>query len=173
MVWPFSNNKMWMKPTTGIAGCCARAATGHAAAPPNAAMNSRRLVCRERTMLKDDGGRFTSSPPSWLEARSRLGCHTAHELGAPVVSSIPGQLPSTPCSVTTPSGVPPLSEPTTQLLMNPSKDAQDSTFAGAYLRRRSSYNIEPTKFDYWLTACLAAIESPTVRAGHIQSVWPR
>jgi hypothetical protein len=33
-----------MKPITGIAGCCALAASGHAAAPPSPAMNSRRLV---------------------------------------------------------------------------------------------------------------------------------
>ena len=32
-------------------------------------------------------------PPSRLEARSRLGHQTANELGAPVASSIPGQLP--------------------------------------------------------------------------------
>src|SRR6266852_6168362 len=32
-------------------------------------------------------------PPSRLEARSRLGCQTANELGAPAVSSIPEQLP--------------------------------------------------------------------------------
>src|SRR5262249_23770422 len=33
-------------PTTGIAGCCARALSGHAtAAPPTAKMNSRRLMC--------------------------------------------------------------------------------------------------------------------------------
>ena len=33
------------KPTTGIAGCCARAASGHAtAAPPSSAMNSRRRI---------------------------------------------------------------------------------------------------------------------------------
>jgi hypothetical protein len=32
-------------PTTGIAGCCARAASGHAAAaPPTKVMNSRRLT---------------------------------------------------------------------------------------------------------------------------------
>jgi hypothetical protein len=27
------------KPITGIAGCCARAASGHAAAPPSSVMN--------------------------------------------------------------------------------------------------------------------------------------
>src|SRR5215468_4753350 len=31
-------------PITGIAGCCARAASGHAAAPPNSVMKSRRLM---------------------------------------------------------------------------------------------------------------------------------
>jgi hypothetical protein len=31
-------------PTTGIAGCCARAASGHAAAPPRSVMNSRRFT---------------------------------------------------------------------------------------------------------------------------------
>src|SRR6516225_966555 len=34
-----------MNPITGIAGCCARAASGHAAAaPPSSVMNSRRLM---------------------------------------------------------------------------------------------------------------------------------
>src|SRR5262249_49545836 len=39
-------------PTTGIAGCCALAASGHAAAPPKRAMNSRRRIGipRFRTM---------------------------------------------------------------------------------------------------------------------------
>ena len=32
------------KPITGIAGCCARAASGHAAAPPSSVMNSRRFM---------------------------------------------------------------------------------------------------------------------------------
>ena len=31
------------KPTTGMTGCCAPAASGHAAAPPSSVMNSRRL----------------------------------------------------------------------------------------------------------------------------------
>jgi len=33
-----------MKPTTGIACCCARAVSGHAAKPPTNVMNSRRLM---------------------------------------------------------------------------------------------------------------------------------
>ena len=32
---------LWRKPTTGIAVCCARAITGHTAAPPTSVMNSR------------------------------------------------------------------------------------------------------------------------------------
>jgi len=40
-----------------------------------------------------DGGRLMMRPPSRLEARSRFGLQTANELGAPVVSSTPGQLP--------------------------------------------------------------------------------
>src|SRR5262245_27847149 len=36
---------LFRKPTTGIAGCCARAANGHAATPlPTSAMKSRRLM---------------------------------------------------------------------------------------------------------------------------------
>jgi len=31
-------------PITGIADCCARAASGHAAAPPSSVMNARRLM---------------------------------------------------------------------------------------------------------------------------------
>src|SRR6516165_2249767 len=38
MDWPSRN------PIIGIAGCCARAASGHAAAPPSKVMNSRRLM---------------------------------------------------------------------------------------------------------------------------------
>src|SRR5215831_3218743 len=54
---------------------------------------SARLVCRERSTLRGDGGSVTSRPPPWLEARARLGCQTAGELGAPAISSIPEQLP--------------------------------------------------------------------------------
>ena len=39
-----SGDTAWRNPITGIAGCCARAASGHAAAaPPSSVMNSRRL----------------------------------------------------------------------------------------------------------------------------------
>src|SRR5262244_1370819 len=35
-------------PITGIAACCARAASGHAAVPPTSVMNSRRLIVAPR-----------------------------------------------------------------------------------------------------------------------------
>src|SRR5262245_20735573 len=41
-----SNEALLRNPITGIAGCCARAASGHAAAPPSSVMNSRRLITR-------------------------------------------------------------------------------------------------------------------------------
>jgi hypothetical protein len=39
-----SGDWLWRNPTTGIAGCCARAANGHAAAPPSSVTNSRASV---------------------------------------------------------------------------------------------------------------------------------
>jgi hypothetical protein len=40
-----SAGKLLRYPITGIAGCCAPAASGHvAAAPPSSVMNSRRLI---------------------------------------------------------------------------------------------------------------------------------
>jgi hypothetical protein len=54
--------------------CSALTPGGQAiAALPSSAMNSRRLVCRESSILRGDGGRFTTPLPSRLEARSRLG----------------------------------------------------------------------------------------------------
>src|SRR3954469_12530742 len=46
---------------------------------------SRRLVCRERSIVRGDGGRFTIPPPSQLEVRSRLSqqsCSFDHLVGA-------------------------------------------------------------------------------------------
>src|SRR5262249_12564783 len=55
---------------------------------------TRRLVCRERSIVRGDRGRVVIvQPPSRPEARRRLGYQTASELGAPVASSIPEQLP--------------------------------------------------------------------------------
>jgi hypothetical protein len=56
-------------------------------------LESARLVCRDRSILSGDGGSVTGRPLPWLEARARLGCQTAGELGAPAISSIPEQLP--------------------------------------------------------------------------------
>src|SRR5215831_5337440 len=43
-----SSDVLLRNPTTGSAGCCARAASGHAAAPPTSVMNSRRLIVAPR-----------------------------------------------------------------------------------------------------------------------------
>src|SRR6516165_629406 len=43
-----SDDRPLTKPKTGIGGCCARAAIGHAAAPPTSVMNSRRLIVAPR-----------------------------------------------------------------------------------------------------------------------------
>src|ERR1700741_809030 len=81
-----------MKRRTFLAGVLT--ASGHpAAAPPSSVMTSRRLVCRKRSIVRGDEGRIMIRPSSRPEARSRLGCQTANELGAPVDSSIPVQLP--------------------------------------------------------------------------------
>src|SRR5262249_50315706 len=54
------------KPITGIAGCCARAASGHAAAaPPTSVMNSRRLIVAPR-----------GSKPRTASSHSRPGLGT-------------------------------------------------------------------------------------------------
>src|SRR5262245_16254156 len=74
--------------------CCARAASGHAAAAlPSRVRNSRRFVCRESSILRGDGGSVMTVSPSRPEARRRFGSQSASELGAPVASSIPEQLP--------------------------------------------------------------------------------
>src|SRR5260370_15227930 len=54
---------------------------------------ARLLVCRERSIVRGDEGRIMTRPSSRPEARSLLGYQTANELGAPVASSIPAQLP--------------------------------------------------------------------------------
>src|SRR6195256_1465002 len=63
------------------------------AAPPSSVMNSRRFVCRESSILRGDGGSVMTVSPSRPEARRRFGSQTVNELGAPVASSIPEQLP--------------------------------------------------------------------------------
>jgi hypothetical protein len=40
-------------PITGIAGCCARAASGHAAALPSPAINSRRRILKSFPWIKE------------------------------------------------------------------------------------------------------------------------
>src|SRR6478736_3555469 len=43
-----STDALCRNPTTGIVGCCAHAANGHAAAPPTSVMNSRRFISYPR-----------------------------------------------------------------------------------------------------------------------------
>src|SRR5262249_2743979 len=81
-------------PIRRIRSCCARAASGQLMAiQPSSVMNARRLVCRERSIVRGDEDRIMIRPSSRPEARSLLGCQTVNELGAPVASSIPEQLP--------------------------------------------------------------------------------
>src|SRR6266481_3965456 len=61
--------------------------------PKRFARERRRLVCRESSILSGDGGSVMTVCPSRPEARRRFGSETANELGAPVASSIPEQLP--------------------------------------------------------------------------------
>src|SRR5258707_15853326 len=56
-------------------------------------MKSRRFVCRESSILSGDGGSVMTVCPSRPEARRRFGSETPNELGPPVASSIPEQLP--------------------------------------------------------------------------------
>jgi hypothetical protein len=59
-------------PITGIAGCCARAASGHAAAaPPRSVMKSRRL-------MSDMGLRPAQEWPSTSDGAMQLACSACH-----------------------------------------------------------------------------------------------
>src|SRR5215203_7387751 len=63
----------------------ARLTTVTSDATPRARITPRRLVCRERSIVRGDGGRFKTPPPSRLEARSRLSQHSCsfdHLVGA-------------------------------------------------------------------------------------------
>ena len=55
--------------------CCACPVSGHAAAPQIRPTTSRRLVCRERSIVTS-WARFTTPPPSLLVAPSRLSQHS-------------------------------------------------------------------------------------------------
>src|SRR5262245_56018712 len=76
---------MARKPTTGIAACCARAAIGHAAAPPSNVMNSRRFTASASRVSdrKDStpGGRLVGPAvlrprqPSKLASGARPSVH--------------------------------------------------------------------------------------------------
>src|SRR5262245_20992285 len=69
--WP--GDSMLRNPTTGIGACCARAASGHAAAaPPSRPMNSRRLMG-----LPQAGGRNSTTLEEVVVRHSKLGRSTS------------------------------------------------------------------------------------------------
>ncbi len=73
----------FMHATTGIFDCCARAVMGNATpAAPTAVINSRRLVRRERSILRDDGGQFTIPPPATqVRLSQHHSCSFNHLIG--------------------------------------------------------------------------------------------
>src|SRR5262245_34024406 len=77
----------WM--LLGAIGSAAKAAlaVSRIHATVNGSVSRRRLVCRERSIVRGEEGRIMTRPSSRPEARSRLGCQAANELGAPVASS--------------------------------------------------------------------------------------
>src|SRR5258707_9392819 len=82
-----------MNPSTGMAGCCARAASGHAAAaPPSSVMNSRRFIAMTQTptIIATIAGQDGASQQkrlahdrfgSWLRENALAGADTSeHQL---------------------------------------------------------------------------------------------
>src|SRR6516165_8026269 len=66
ITWTYAPGEaIWRNPITGIAACCARAAIGHAAAPPSSVINSRRLIVAPR-----------GSKPHTASSHSRPGLGT-------------------------------------------------------------------------------------------------
>ena len=56
-----SGEPLWRNPITGIVGCCARAGSGHAAAPTTTDMNSRRLIAAPEAPTGRNLGCFLAS----------------------------------------------------------------------------------------------------------------
>src|SRR5215208_6864507 len=83
--WYASDEPLLKKPIR-VGLSCPHTTSGQATgAQPSRATRSRRLVCRERSIVRGDGGRFTTPPPSRLEAPSRLSQHSCsfdHLVGA-------------------------------------------------------------------------------------------
>ena len=68
------------KPITGIVGCCARAASGHAAAPPRSVMNSRRIhSITSSAVASRVGGTVEAEHPGGLEVDDQLELGRLHD----------------------------------------------------------------------------------------------
>src|SRR5262249_34975005 len=87
--WLASRSEPLSKPITGSAGCCARAANGHAAvAPPMSVMNSRRLMGRtpkardHRLSIADQARAFQQSRPAHFRFGSLATDRRALAVGA-------------------------------------------------------------------------------------------
>ena len=82
-------DRMLRNPTTGIAGCCARTTAGHAAAPPSAAINSRRLIRGPRRRGEKLGWCRSQPPwPPWIVTSSNLSIARRYSAGfAPLRTS--------------------------------------------------------------------------------------
>jgi hypothetical protein len=72
--------RLLRNPITGIAGCCAHAVSGQAAAPPASAMNSRRLKRNFARfgMVSCAAGRQLR----WEAIKKMTGHHPTHSVGA-------------------------------------------------------------------------------------------
>src|SRR5215204_4951497 len=83
--WYASDEPLLKKPIR-VGLSCPHTTSGQATgAQPSRATRSRRLVGRERSIVRGDGGRFTTSPPSRLATPSRLSQHSCsfdHLVGA-------------------------------------------------------------------------------------------
>ena len=61
----------WRHPTTGIAGCCARAASGHATAPlPSSVVNPRRFMSRAALSMEGHAAACMRTPHPRHKRRS-------------------------------------------------------------------------------------------------------
>src|SRR5262249_40575789 len=78
-----SSDVRWKNPITGIAGCCARAASGHAAAAPRSVMSSRRFTtqCLHASTEKDSTMEGSAAVRDFNPFYDRFGSKAAEMIG--------------------------------------------------------------------------------------------